>query len=409
MEICLFIKYISVVQMGKAFEALYFVCHAAVRGGMMLDAQMFLRRLFAALAVAVGLSTAPVQAQSLEAGVARVDITPPTGLVLEGYPGAGRFATGVRDPLFARILVLQSGTTRVALVDLDLIAVFEPTYLTTLRERVQGEVPNLLVTAIHTHSGPALILSSAPPRDWESSSVAKISRAIHEAATNLRPVRLGVGYGVAYLGHNRLRENRDGSVTWFEKNWTAISTAPVDPAVAVLRIDDVSGKPIAILVNYACHPVIFGPDSRLYSADFPGVTTEVVEQTLGGKPLCFFLQGGPGDINPLHAVTPLEEGAVELAKRTGTELARAAVRVAQQIHPSDTQTPSLHFREDYLSFRSRWDRKQWLTADPTSATMIAAKTKSEYQLPVTTLLINEQIAFLGMPGEPFVAFQMQWR
>lgn len=59
-----------------------------------------------------------------------------------------------------------------------------------------------------------------------------------------------------------------------------------------------------ILVNYACHPVVIGVDNLRYSADYPGVMTQVVEKTFGGGPLCFFLQGAPGDINPLYAVTP---------------------------------------------------------------------------------------------------------
>lgn len=164
---------------------------------------MLFLRLVVALPLGVLLTSAPIEAQSLEAGVARVDITPPTGLVLQGYPGVGRLATGVRDPLLARVLVVRSGATRVALVDLDLIAVLEPRYLTQLYEAVKDGVPNLLVTAIHTHSGPALIPGSSPsPRDWEATAVAKISRAVHEAMTHTVSVRLGVGYGVAHLGHN---------------------------------------------------------------------------------------------------------------------------------------------------------------------------------------------------------------
>jgi hypothetical protein len=351
-----------------------------------------------------------LHAQSLEAGVARVEITPPNGLPLQGYPESGRKAAGVRDPLYARVLVLHAGTQRLALVDLDLIATLEPVYIAQLREAVRADVSYVMVAAIHTHSGPALIPTLTPaPSQWEAAAVGKIAQAIRQAAAHAVPVRLGVGYGVAYLGHNRLRHNRDGSVTWFEKNWTDVSTAPIDPTVAVLRIDDMSGNPIAILVNYACHPVIYGPDSLLYSADFPGVMTEVVEKTIGGKTLCFFLQGGDGDINPLYAVTPLVEDAVELSKRTGNELGRVAAQVAQQIQRVADSDPSLQFAEDNLVFGPRWDAQQWLAADPQSQASIEAKTKSEYELPVTAVLINKRIAFLGMPGEPFVDFQRQWR
>jgi len=356
------------------------------------------------------LMMAPARTQTLEAGVARVDITPPPGLLLQGYPHPERIATGVRDPLYARVLVLGVGSARLAIVDLDLIATFGPAYLTQLRDGTQRDVQNLLVVAIHTHSGPTLISSSAPPPDaWEALAVAKVAGAVHQAATHMVSARIGVGYGISYIGHNRLRRNRDGTVTWFEPNWTGVSTAPVDPTLAVLRIDDLAGSPLAILVNYACHPVVFGPDNRLYSADFPGVMTREVERTFDGKPLCFFLQGGDGDINPDYAVTPLEQGAAEFCERTGTKLGRVAAQVAQQIRTVADANPSLQFAQDAMRFRARWDAQHWRAADPQASASIASKTQPEYELPVTTVLLGKRIAFLAMPGEPFVDFQMAWR
>jgi hypothetical protein len=351
-----------------------------------------------------------IHAQTLEAGVARVGITPPSGITLQGYPDSGRVANGVRDPLYARVLVLRAGAQQMALVDLDLIAPLGPEYLARLREAVRPDVSYVLTTAIHTHSGPPLIPSESPaPCDWDLNTVENIANAIHLAASQAVPVRLAVGYGVAYIGHNRLRPGREGGVSWFEKNWTGTSTSPVDPTVAVIRIDDLSGNALAILVNYACHPVIFGPDSSLYSADFPGVMTRVVEKTIGGRALCFFLQGADGDINPLYAVTPLSEGAVELSEKTGSELGRVAAAIARQLQTVVDPAPSLQFAEDLLTFAPRWDARQWLAADPHGAATIAEKTQPEYKMLVGTVLINKQLAFLGMPGEPFVDLQRQWR
>lgn len=370
---------------------------------------MFIRRIAPFFWISL-LASSVACGQSLQAGVTRVDITPPNGLHLQGYPGSGRVATGTRDPLYARVLVLQVGEQRLALVDVNLIAPFEPIYIAQLREAVKKDAAEVLVVAIHTHSGPPLIPSGAPPpRDWEAAATAKISGAIHEAATHTVAARISVGYGVAYIGHNRLRHNHDGSLTWFEKNWTGVSTSPIDPTVSVIRLDDMSGSPLAILVNYACHPVIYGPDSQLYSADFPGVMNRVVEEAFGGKTLSFFLQGADGDINPLYAVTPLQDGAAELCERTGTELGRIAARVAQQIRTVADVSPSLQFQDDQIAFRPRWDGQKWRAADPEDAKAIADKTLPSYELPVTTVLINKQIAFLTMPGEPFVDLQMQWR
>ena len=350
------------------------------------------------------------RSQTLEAGVERVDITPPSGFALMGYPGSGRIAEGTRDPLYARVLVLRAGATRLALVDLDLIFAFGPSYMAQLREATRQDVSNLLVAAIHTHSGPNPFSSpSSPEGAWETAAVAKVAEAVRKASASLVPARLGVGYGSALIGHNRLRVEHDGSVTWFEKDWSGATIGTVDPTVAVLRIDDMSGSPLAVLVNYACHPVIYHRDSRLYSADFPGVMTGVVEKALGGKPLCFYLQGGAGDINVDHASSPLQQGAVEFCQQAGTELGRVAAGVAQRIQTAASADPSIQVADDTLTFKPRWDAQQWQASDPEHAKMIAAHTKATYELPVMTVLVNRQIALVAMPGEPFVEYQMQWR
>jgi len=364
------------------------------------------------LTLAVLASGSQARADTLEAGVAQVEITPPLGLLLDGYPDPGslRTATGVRDPLYARVLVLKAGATRLALADLDLEDVFGPGYIAQLREATGRDVSNLLVDAIHTHSGPPLDSGpSSPAGAWYTASVGKVASAVHEAAAHTVPVRLGVGYGVAFIGHNRLRIEHDGGISWFEKNWTGTPNALVDPTVAILRIDDMGGNPLAILVNYACHPVLYGPDSRLYSADFPGVMTAVVQKAMGGKALCFFLQGGAGNINPTHAVSSLQQGAVEFCRQAGTELGSVAARVAQGIQTSAGADPSLQVAEDTVTLLPRWNAEKWRAAHPEDAGSIAGFTKPEYKAPVTTVLINRQIALVALPGEPFVEHQMQWR
>ena len=45
----------------------------------------------------------------LKAGMARVDITPPQGLELAGYPHYPRNNTGAHDPLYAACMYLNNG------------------------------------------------------------------------------------------------------------------------------------------------------------------------------------------------------------------------------------------------------------------------------------------------------------
>src|SRR5207245_4864387 len=171
--------------------------------------------------------------------------------------------------------------------------------------------------------------------------------------------------------------------------------------------------------NYACHPVVFGADNLEYSADFPGVMTKTVEESFpkttgSAQPLCFFLQGAPGDINAYFAVTPLEQDAIKMRDWTGQHLGEEAARVAKGIETTGTPDASLDFAEDPLPFHLRWNAEKFANALLASIGVKAFQTyaprmKGELDLPVTTVLINKRIAFMGMPGEPFVTFQMNWR
>ncbi len=356
-------------------------------------------------------------AQGLKAGVAKVDITPPAGVKMWGYGNRKGPATGTLDPLYARVLVLEAGEKRVVLVTLDFGRCFGPSSLARLRKSAEqsSHANYVLVAGTHTHSGPVIQdeYKDAPPA-WEDSALNRINEAIATASQSLAAARIGTGRGIAYIGHNRLRINPDGTVSWFEKNPTMAPTAPVDPTVSVLRVDAADGKPLAILVNYSCHPVVFGPDNLQYSADFPGVMTRTVEQAVGDGTLCFFLQGAPGDINPYYAVVPLAEDAIGRRDWSGERLGNEAARVAKAIHTTDDPNPSLDYAEDNLTFRLRWDPekfRQGLIAmfGPRVLEEFGARIQSEMQLPVGVVVINKRIAFMTMPGEPFVDFQMDWR
>ena len=366
---------------------------------------------------AVLAGSAPAWAATLRAGTAKVDITPAGGEPLWGYEDRTKPATGTLDPLYARVLVLEAGETRLALVTLDLGRTFGAASLERLRESAKrrNRIACLLVAASHTHSAPVIqdVYKDGPP-EWERVALERIESAIAQAANGLTDARIGTGTGTAYIGHNRLKTNPDGTVSWFERNLTRIPTAPVDPTVSVIRVDRSDGSPVAVLTNYACHPVVFGSDNLRYSADFPGVMNRVVEEKLGSGTLSFFLQEAPGDINPYYAVTPLEEDPVKWRDWTGERLGREAARVAADIHTVSAPQPSIQFSEESLTLRLRWNEEKFRAAlvkflGPQAMNVDGVVIKPEFQAPVATVLINRQIALMTMPGEPFVDFQMNWR
>src|SRR5216683_720252 len=88
------------------------------------------------LTLPLGLSTLECEAVALRAGVAKADITPPPGLPMYGFLDRiteNRISTGTVDPLYARVLILEAGEKRLALVTLDLGRIFGPASLEKLR------------------------------------------------------------------------------------------------------------------------------------------------------------------------------------------------------------------------------------------------------------------------------------
>jgi neutral ceramidase len=363
----------------------------------------------------------PGQAAEMKAGTAKVDITPPLGTHMWGYFDRLGGATGVIDPLYARVLVLEAGDKRLAYVDLDLGRTFGPNSLDHLRAAVKQEsrIDDLIVQATHTHAGP-VIMDEYPdgPPAWETEDLDRIESAIRDAAAHLVPVRLGVGYGAAYIGYNRRHVDADGTVSMVWTNSTQAPTYPVDPLIAVLRIDrmggQMDGQPLAILVDYAAHPVTFGSDDLRYSADFPGVMCSVIEQAFGGKPLAFFVQGAAGDINVFDAGTPINLDVIGRRDWAGQTLGKAVVATARQIQTTADSNSTIDFADDSVALKLRWDpevfRQETLREiGPAAFQTFASPIKKTMELPVTTALIDRKIAIVGMPGEPFVDFQTDLR
>jgi len=241
-----------------------------------------------------------------------------------------------------------------------------------------------------------------------------VADAIQAAAHAMHPARIGNGWGQVYLGFNRRYLRPDGSVEMFWRNETKISTTfPVDPTVGVIRIDRSDGTPLAVLVNYACHPVVLGPENLDYSADYPSEMRRYVEQEMGGGVMAFFLQGAPGDINPYYDKTPLIEDAVGVMKQTGRTLGAEAVRVARAVATHAPPNPQIQSKTVNVPAANRWDveklravlRERYHIEGGRATRLL----RENMELPVTTVLLNQDLAFVGMPGEPFVEFQMQLR
>ena len=239
----------------------------------------------------------------LQPGVSRCVITPPLGSPLVGFAERGR-ATGCHDELTATALVLESGDLRVAIVATDLLYIRGAAELKAAISAATGIPPaRVLLTASHTHYGPALdseqeSAAALVPADqrpavaaYKQTLALALTGIVRAACERLTDASIGSAEGSAFIGINRREKLPDGSIILGNN-----PDGPCDRRVLVTRIDAADGRPLAVLLNTACHAVSLGSDCTEITADFPGVARELIERETGAT--CLFLQGAAGNINP---------------------------------------------------------------------------------------------------------------
>jgi neutral ceramidase len=353
--------------------------------------KMLLSALLALFLAGTRLSAADLQ---LEAGVAKVDITPSSFGPMYGYNNrkCGP-ANGTHDPLFAKALVLAAGDSRLAIVTLDLGSIVSE----NLKRDVAAKlgIPVLLLSVSHTHSGPSFLPAeergATPPSAYQLEMEPKVFGAIRQAASSMFPARLGVGYGSLQLGYNRLLLRDDGRARALFDNMERVPYGPLDPDVTLLRVEDTNGATRALLVHYACHAVVLGPTSCKWSADYPGVMQSKVEAAIPGAQ-CMFVQGGAGDINPLfEARSGKEDEDFATTQKMGELLAGEVLRSAKDIKPTSPVRFPIQYTSEVLKFPDRWDKEQSLDVG------------------ITTVIINREIAIAAVPGEPMHKLQTYWK
>jgi len=233
---------------------------------------------------------ATMHGAGLRAGAAKVDIT-------------DRAAGPVNDPCFAKALVLQNDETTAVLVTVDAVAIGEigrigDGFLAAVRrqlERDAGIPPSsVLVNASHCHG---IVRGDLAPL---------VVQVVKEAMKNLVLVKVGAGTGHEdRISENRRLKLKDGSEVDMRRAYAmppdkdVAGVGPIDPQIGLLRLDRMDGSPLAVLYNFACHPIM-NPPSKGNSADFPGFASRLIEESLGGDAVAFFIQGCGGDINPVR-------------------------------------------------------------------------------------------------------------
>jgi hypothetical protein len=189
----------------------------------------------------------------------------------------------------------------------------------------------VLLTFSHSHSAGFLVPDRMELPGGELIAVyldglgGTVRDLAREALADLGEVVIAYGQGRCDLAANR--DYWDA-----ERGLHACGYNPekkADDTVMVARVTGAGGSPIAVFVNYACHPTTLAWENSLLSPDFPGAMREVVERELGVP--CNFLQGACGDLGPRHGFV----GDTAVADRNGRQLGFAALGVLTALDPPE--------------------------------------------------------------------------
>ena len=328
--------------------------------------------------------------KKLLAGTSKINITPKTN-------------EPIHDSVYARSLVLDVNGKRLAFVSVDL-AIFTSDRLEKICKEKYG-LTQLILCSSHTHSEPQINNKMVfQGNSYNSFYEDQIIKVVGEAIGHLFEARIGaVQRSFPQLGFNRLIVREDGHA---EQSWIGdahykvenpdrIPFGPVDPEVGLIKIEDMEGNTRALVMNYAMHADVVCFNYAI-SADYPGVASRKVEEAYNNKINCLFIQGAGGNIESLQ-ISPRRSGPNDAVQtnyapmeRTGELLAWEVLKLAKSITPLDGK-PDIKYVTDSLQFTGRYNKSL------------------KYNVHLSTLILNNQVAIAICPGELFVQFELEWK
>jgi len=278
-----------------------------------------------------------IHAGKLQAGVARISITPELPMWLSGYANRDNPGNGIVHDLWAKALALKDNTGGlIVIVTTDLLGlsheiseqVFQQVHLKYGIRRSQ-----LLLNSSHTHSGPMIwpcveVIYEFSTEEQQRVSMygqelaRKLVKVIDTAMNNMALAELACGHGQADFAINRRN--------------TIHPDGPIDHDVPVLRVTSPGGKTRAILFGYACHNTTMVDNNFLFNGDYAGFAQIEIEKNNPGA-VALFLMGCGGDQNPAP------RGTLDYARQHGKELADAV----QQVLGTNMLAVHVPIRTDY--------------------------------------------------------------
>ncbi len=363
-------------------------------------------------------------------GFARLDITPPLGINVSGYPDV-RIADGVLDPLYMNAMAFGEGDKKAVLICCDTLGVYGPLayeWPKMIAEHCGIEENSVFICHTHTHTGPLVShwKDKCNPlyQDFFTKRLLDIATL---AINDLKPVKdiLAVEGKIPNLAFVRRHKMKDGTYkTWGKNGDPDIECMEVEPddTMRIIRIVR-EGSPEIAISNFQSHPDCIG--GCKYSADFPGKLREIIEKEKENT-LCVFLNGAEGNMTRCDYIHGFPPKSYEAAMKYGEDIANAALKFyddavsvsskaglsfGKYITTAKTKRDSSRIPRA-MEIRKLYAEGRWEEYAPNKGEAIAIVSeenqiialeemkKDFIDLNITAIGFGP-LAFLGIPGEPF--------
>ncbi|EOP43018.1 neutral/alkaline non-lysosomal ceramidase N-terminal domain-containing protein [Bacillus cereus] len=339
-------------------------------------------------------------------GVCKVDITPPIGIDFIGYH-RDTGINNIEEHIYGTIFVFEKDEVKTVFISIDNIGMLvEDTNI--IRERVASRlhVPFEQITVVytHTHSGPETVGNHPLIKSYKTILLNNVVHGAITANNNMRSCEVGWDVTTGDIGVNRRERTPDGKAK-MGINIEGI----VDKRIGVLAIRDVETKELSgILVFCTAHPNVLKGDSDVLSADYPGMTRELLEKIVNCPVI--IVQGAAGNVNAKY------RGSREALNQMAYMLSGHVLTML----PTVTYSPIVNLRTvsstmqmklkdipeiDEIQKMAQLAEKQWGVNTDEWLTIVLEKYKQNIRqlsidLEVQLFRVNDGM-FSGIPMEPF--------
>lgn len=309
------------------------------------------------LVAATGAGSSSTSEKPFRAGAATSNITPLLGVKLDGGIMQIGPATHVHDELYARCLVLDDGTSRLAFVVCDntMIATEVIEDAKHMIQDATGLDPShVMISATHSHSTPRGLDLKLGAKNLEYNRFLseRVADGVRRAMNNLQPAVIGWGSGSKpeFVQNRRwlVEPDKVPANPFGEKGEKVVMGAspahkigpsgPVDPELYLVSVRHRDGRPLAVLASYGLH-YVGGIPNGVVSADYYGVFADEVQRQLGAERetppfVAMMANGTSGDVRTPAVAAPEYERMHTVAEELAREAVRICGRITYQSHAS---------------------------------------------------------------------------